>query len=709
MFFNLTRNSYSVLDSASRQVDSILKDKISSTEHQFKIDLPVSGLTPGWYFAEIELTSSQTFTGALFIIQSENHEEELHIPLKGGKTTKRLIWIRNTPDRLSLDLGEPVVDLKFARFKFDKTIMPIALSRMKWKLHHRHISTYFSITKFWEAYNRTFIPDIYNANYEFWINEVESRKLTTVKKIKYCPSLTIIVYSQLGDISSINNTINSISSQNYDNADVFILTANIDEEILKFSSQSNLNIKLINNPGLPIYKLLNISLKKITGDLCIFVRAGDTLNKNALLNIAKYYALNEKVSLIYGDDDEIDECGKRINPRFKPEWNPIYFFCYDYISDFVCIKSSLIKDFEYKTHVEDDTEIYCLLLWCLRQKSVNNEIIRIPIVLSHSPYHVKREYEDDNLISCKKTLLKNFFKSNNREFATDICNHVNKLSPVLKDNNRLVSILIPTRDNYSVIKRCISSILEKTSYRNYEIIVLNNQSTQHETLSYFKKINHIDNVRVVDYNDVFNFSAINNYGVSISNGDLICLLNDDTAIITPDWLSEMVSYAVLPEIGCVGAKLFYSNGKIQHGGVILGLGHVAGHAHRYFPGDSCGYMNRLICTQYVSAVTGACLLVRREIYEEVDGLDDKNLTIAYNDVDFCIKVKMAGYHNIWTPHARLYHYESLSRGADNTSKKKLRYNKEVRYMHKKWKNILKNDPYYHPYLTNKREDFTLRF
>jgi GT2 family glycosyltransferase len=268
--------------------------------------------------------------------------------------------------------------------------------------------------------------------------------------------------------------------------------------------------------------------------------------------------------------------------------------------------------------------------------------------------------------------------------------------------------LIPTRDRLELLQSCIEGILKKTTYSNYEIVILDNESIEAETLSFFSEIQAKHTcVRVLHYHNPFNFSAINNYGVENAKGDLVGLINNDIEVINPDWLSEMVSHALRPEIGCVGAKLYYEDETIQHAGVIVGLGGVAGHSHKYFHRNSPGYHGRLKIIQNLSAVTAACLVVRKDVYEEVGGLEEINLRVAFNDVDFCLKVREAGYRNLWTPYAELYHFESKSRGTENTPEKQARFNREIEYMKSKWGETLKQDPFYSPNLTLAREDFSI--
>jgi len=249
----------------------------------------------------------------------------------------------------------------------------------------------------------------------------------------------------------------------------------------------------------------------------------------------------------------------------------------------------------------------------------------------------------------------------------------------------LVSLIIPTRDAYPVLKKCIESIVQRTAYSNFEIILVDNQSQCPDTLRYFDELKQISRpVNVVKYDFPFNYSAINNYAVQHANGAILGLINNDVEVLSPEWLSEMVSLASRPEIGCVGAKLYYPDGTLQHGGVILGIGGVAGHAHQYFPKDEPGYFSRLRIIHNVSAVTGAAMVVRRDVYQEVGGLNAEHLPVAFNDVDFCLKVRKAGYRNVWTPYAELYHHESKSRGADTTQEKMARFQAECAFMMESW-------------------------
>jgi len=272
----------------------------------------------------------------------------------------------------------------------------------------------------------------------------------------------------------------------------------------------------------------------------------------------------------------------------------------------------------------------------------------------------------------------------------------------------MVSIVIPTRDQASSLQKCLDSIFHKTDYEHYEVIVLDNESCDSETLEFLARLKKHDRVQVERIEGGFNYSRLNNRGVDLSRGSLVALLNNDVEVINDGWLSEMVSRMVRPEVAMVGARLWYPNGTIQHGGVILGAGGIAGHAHVGLRRDEPGYFARAHLAQNLSAVTTACALVKREVYLKLGGLDE-NLAVTFNDIDFCLRLREAGYQIVWSPHAELIHHESASRGFDDSTPKQTRFLAEVDYMNSKWDGLLQRDPFYNPNLSLGEDLFTLAF
>jgi GT2 family glycosyltransferase len=271
----------------------------------------------------------------------------------------------------------------------------------------------------------------------------------------------------------------------------------------------------------------------------------------------------------------------------------------------------------------------------------------------------------------------------------------------------MVSIIVPTRDMLHFLKPCVESLLARTTWPNYEILIVDNQSTCTETLAFMEAVGADERVRVLRYDQPFNFSAINNYAAEQSRGDILCLLNNDTEVLTPDWLEEMVSRLLQPGVGVVGARLYFTDGRVQHAGDVLGPGGCASHLHGPIAADDPGYMDRAMLAQDLSAVTAACFVTPRELYRSLGGLEEETLPVAFNDVDYCLRVRESGHRVIYTPYAELYHHESVSRGKDDDPVKAARAKRESDYMRRRWGAVIERDPFYNPNLNYSRADFRL--
>lgn len=402
--------------------------------------------------------------------------------------------------------------------------------------------------------------------------------------------------------------------------------------------------------------------------ICI-LPAGTVLNSNTLQSLQHHQAKN--FDLIY-TDTLFDNKSATNRTHYKPDWNPDYFQNHNYLSPSLFIKFDVLKK-AIKSSGQDAS-------------------------LHHALSSIQHTFNTRNVLHIPQAL-----------FSTPTLYQANlpKQPPRSITDKPLVSLIIPTKNQYSLLKSCIDSINNTTSYDNIEIIIIDNQSNEKEVLDYLDSLQVPPHkVRVIKYNKPFNYSAINNFAVKHATGSLIAFINNDIEVINKNWLEEMVYHALRPEIGCVGAKLYYPDGTIQHGGVILGIKGTASHAHKHFPGDHPGYFNRLSVVHNVSAVTAACLVMRKALFEEVEGFDDVNLKVAYNDVDLCLKVRELGYRNLWTPHAELIHHESKSRGKKRSWWQRRKLRKEARYLQQKWGDALLNDPAYNPNLTLDKEDFS---
>lgn len=455
----------------------------------------------------------------------------------------------------------------------------------------------------------------------------------------------------------------------------------------------------------------NACLEMATGDYIGLFDHDDLLHPAALHEVMRAIC-EQDADFIYTDENTFHEKPEdAFCPHFKPDYAPDTLRSYNYICHFTVFSRELLDEVGNFRREFDGSQDYDMVLRLTEKAS---KIVHIPEILyfwrAHSgstagdisakPYtmdaarralgeHLDRvglvgEVEDSSIPSTYRI-----------KYAISGCPKV--------------SIVIPNMDHADTLRTCISSILEKTTYKNFEIVIIENNSKKEETFAYYDELKTDPRIQIVTWEGKFNYSAINNFGVrEAATGEYILLLNNDIEVITPDWLQEMLMFAQRPDVGAVGAMLYYPDDTIQHAGVILGLGGVAGHAHKNFPKGHCGYMLRATIAQNFSVVTAACVMLPRTVWDEVDGLDE-TFEVAFNDVDLCMRIRKAGYLIVWTPYAELYHYESKSRGAEDTPEKKKRFEGEIRRFRERWKcELAAGDPYYNPNLTLAREDFTVK-
>ena len=424
----------------------------------------------------------------------------------------------------------------------------------------------------------------------------------------------------------------------------------------------------------------------------LLLNAGDSLKKVAIDHLCD--ALQES-DLVYCDTDELANNGAKSSPRFLPDWNPELQYSSAYINTGVMIKTALLKSLNI-TNQTTIAEIVAELSLTIKSLAVNH----LPLPLVHELTDKK---DESNTLERVKKVIEQYTKA---KVEADEQFSVNRVC--WPNSNPLVSLLIPTKNGKALVKACIESILEKTAYLNYEILLIDNGSDEKESIEYFSYLDTLEKVRVLQYPAPFNYSAINNFGVEHAKGSILGLVNNDIEVISPNWLTYMVGHAEREDVGCVGAKLLYSDTRIQHAGVVLGYGGGAGHAHKNFPRFHTGYLKRIVATNNYSAVTAACLLVKRTHFDAVNGLNEKDLSVAFNDVDFCLKVKGLGVNNVYCAEAELFHHESVSRGLDISPEKAARFNRELAYLQTTWSDFIANDPAYNPNLTLKRENFSIR-
>lgn len=486
-------------------------------------------------------------------------------------------------------------------------------------------------------------------------------------------------------------------------------------EILQTAEQSDPRIRVVYRPeNGHISEASNSALEMARGDFVALMDHDDLLSEHALFHVAKEIVEYPDVDLIYSDEDKIRADGSLAGPHFKPDWNEELFLTQNYINHLGVYRTSILRAIGgFRKGFEGSQDHDLALRFIARSDS--SRIRHIPKILYHwRAYHGSGSFSDRALaraIDARQRAVREYLAV--REPTTTVsvirgpygCNRVIRELP---SPIPLVSLVIPTRDRVELLQKCIGSIFDKTAYPRLEVLIVDNDSTDDETLSYFNEVTQAYPVRVLKYHGPFNYSAINNFAVAHAEGSVVGLVNNDVEVIAIEWLREMVAYAVLPHIGAVGARLLYSNGLVQHAGVVLGVGGIANHAHHGYPGTDSGYQARLQLPQYVSAVTGACLIVEKDKYLAVGGLDEVNLKVAYNDVDFCLKLEEKGFQTVFTPYATLFHHESASRGSDTSPQKIARLEQESEFMREKWGKVLERDKYYNENFSDSDACFRFR-
>ncbi len=553
--------------------------------------------------------------------------------------------------------------------------------------------------------------------YEEWIrrSEPSPAELDLQKKTTFnCyPKISIVVPTYNTPEQFLKEMVESVINQTYSNWELCIADGGSNKpyirEILNSYTKKDERIKvkfLTENKG--IAGNSNEALSLATGDFIALLDHDDTIAPFALYEVVKGISKNPDADFIYSDEDKISEDGKKqFDPHFKPDWSPDTLRSYNYICHLTVIKKALLYKVGFFRGDYEGSQDYDLIF---RATEDANKILHIPKVLYHWRAHLSSAAGD---VSNKMYAIESGKKA--------VADHLKRIGLTgtaeggwpykvvynCKDSP-LISIIIPNKDHTKDLGKCVESIISKSSYNNFEIIIIENRSVEKDTFELYSKLEQLKNVRIIKWDHLFNFGSLNNFAVNYAEGEVLLFLNNDTEVITSDWLECMLGHVLRKEIGAVGAKLYYPDNTIQHAGVILGIKGVAGHSHKYFPRDSKGYFCRANIIQNLSAVTAACMMMRREVFEEV-GRFDERYSHAFNDVDLCMKIRQKGYLIVFTPYAELYHHESKSRGNEDTREKQERFKKEIEYFQKKWKNDLaKGDPYYNPNLTLDREDFSIK-
>lgn len=545
-----------------------------------------------------------------------------------------------------------------------------------------------------------------------FITEVQ-RSQQKKKVFEYSPLISILVPLYNTPKEYLLEMLESVKKQTYANWELIIADASdepLENTIISFNEHRFKYIRLSNNDG--IVGNTNTAFRYAHGEFIGLLDHDDVLAENCLFEVVNCLN-NNTADIIYTDEITFkDKIFNAYQPNLKPDYSLDTLRSYNYICHFTCFRKTLLFKDEVPFRSEaEGSQDYDLIL---RLVDRSEKVSHIPKVL-----YFWRAHEH----STAQTVAAKPYTMDAAKFALNEHLHRRGLSGTVTDaripttykidyelnNNLKVSILIPNKDHLVDLKKCIDSIINKSTYNNYEIIIIENNSEENETFIYYEKLKEkYSFINVITYNSEFNYSAINNFGVSYAKGELLLFLNNDIEVITPNWIEELLMFAQREDVGCVGAKLLYPDDTIQHAGVIIGIGGVAGHSHKYFHKDDYGFMSRIQIVQNLSAVTAACLMVKKKDFFEVNGFDE-NLRVAFNDVDFCLRIKEYLHkNNVYSPYAELYHYESKSRGVEDTEEKVRRFNSEVAYFEERWAEFLKKgDPCYNKNLTLKKENFEI--
>ena len=576
-----------------------------------------------------------------------------------------------------------------------------------WYRHHflipprvliKYIRSFFVVLKRGGSTSNLFVNQ--NA-YIKWFNEHNISP--DYKKFKYNPLISVIIPSYNVSRKLLSECLDSILNQSYDNFEICIADDNssLQETIdtLREYESKDRRIKVVyrEENGM-ISKASNSAIGIASGEYIVLVDNDDVIEKDALYYIVEALNNDKTIDMIYTDEDKIDFKGKLMEPHFKPDYSPDTFMGVNYICHLCCLRKSIVDELGGFRSEFDGSQDFDLFLRFV-EKTTN--IYHIPRILYHwrqtktstAGYLGNKSYA---YVSGKKALEDALSR---RGISGEVLDNPRVSTYLIKynHNNPLVSIIIPMRDKAEVTRKCLDSLFNKTSYKNYEVILVDNNSVENKTFEMIHEYeNKYNNFKCIKLDCEFNYSYINNEAVKHSNGEYLLFLNNDTEIIQSDWLDYMVGYGSQKHVGCVGIKLLYPDKLVQHAGVVLGYGGFAGHIYVTSSYNDNGLFGRLVMPYDYSAVTAACLLIDRKKFEMVKGFDEK-LKVALNDVDLNLKVLDKGFYNVCLSNVEMLHYESKSRGYEASSSKHERFIKEKEYMENKWNDKFPEDKFFSKY------------
>jgi len=606
--------------------------------------------------------------------------------------------------------------IKFTNFSMKKVIVKLRQSLSKAKYFYKQYGAKATIIR---CIDKVLGRDA--ISYQAWLKRHMPSKSVLQQqrahKFVYQPKISIVIPLYKTPEKYLAELIASIKAQTYANWELCLSDGSGENspmtEILKKYEAEDERIKVVyNGKALQISENTNAALRIASGDFIAFADHDDLMAPNALFECVSAINEDSTIEILYTDEDKVDMNGKgHFMPHFKPDFNLDMLRSVNYICHLFVVRRDVYEKVGMLNHEFDGAQDYDFVLRCVETSS---NIKHIAKILYHWRAHKDSTAENPEskryaFEAGARAIQAHYDRLGIRATVEATIHNGIYRSHYELQGEPLISIVIPNKDHISDLELCISSIEKKSSYKNYEFIVVENNSTDENTFEYYKELEKkCPRAKVVYWKGQgFNYPAINNYGVEQASGEYILFLNNDTEIVNEDCLKEMLSICMREDVGAVGARLYYEDGTIQHAGVIVGLGGIAGHAFVGFPHDSLGYFGRIQMTQNYSAVTAACVMIKKSIYNQVGGFDER-YAVAFNDVDLCMKIREAGYLIVYNPYAELNHYESKSRGYEDTEEKVQRFNSEITLFKNRWNDFLESgDPCYSPNLTLDKNDFTL--
>ncbi len=563
-------------------------------------------------------------------------------------------------------------------------------------------------------------------SYGAWVtafDSVEERERIMIRRqirgLRRHPLISIVLPVYNPDRAHLSAAVGSVRAQLYQNWELCLADdASTDPRVAPFlrdAAGSDPRIKVIfREENGHIAACSNSALTLATGEWIALLDQDDLLAEHALAFAAATIVGHPDAGLIYSDEDKIDNAGARTEPYFKSDWNPELFLVQNFINHLGLYRRDLLREIGGFRDLFGGSQDYDLALRAI-ERLRPEQIVHIPRVLYHwrkipgslAATSDAKEYAHE---SARRAICEHLSRTGIKAqvVACPENSAAHRIIYELPANPPLVSIVIPTRDQPKLLRQCIEGVRARTSYPRFDFVIVDNDSRGAETKMLLDELRCADGVTVIEEKSEFNFSRLVNTGADVARGELLALINDDVMPENPEWLGEMVSQLLQPGVGAVGARLWYPDGRLQHGGVIVGLGGVAGHAHYRWPHGHPGYFNRAILQQNFSAVTAACMLVSKSVFKGLGRFDEENLGVSFNDIDFCLRMVEKGLRIVWTPQANLVHHESASRRRQFSEEQKLEFRREAEWMQERWSDTLAHDPYYNPNLSLSEEGgFTL--